>query len=54
MNNLAGYNSILGISSWAFNLVVGVIILLVMLLFLGVYADRMLKKMINDLKEKEE
>ena len=44
MNNLAGYNSVLGISSWVFNLVVGAIILLAMLLFLGFYADRMLKR----------
>lgn len=44
MNNLAGYNSVLGISSWVFNLVVGAIILLAMLLFLGIYADRMLKR----------
>ena len=43
MNNLAGYNQVLGISSWAFNLVVGSIILLLMLFFLGVYSDRLLK-----------
>jgi len=44
MNNLIGYNQVLGMSSWAFNLVVGSIILLLMLLFLGVYSDRLLKR----------